>query len=74
MAFSIKSSFVSDDLEVKRTGASIIAREIWGALRGLETFSQLIYRDEQGKVRSLSVKYIMTNLLLPIRIDLSKDC
>ncbi len=41
----------SDDLEVKRTGASIIAREVWGALRGLETFSQLIYRDEHGKVR-----------------------
>lgn len=72
MAFLINPSIVADDLEVKRTGASIIAREIWGALRGLETFSQLIYRDEQGKVSKsfCSVKYIMTNLLLYIRIVL----
>ena len=41
---------VTDDLEVKTTGATIIARQVWGALRGLETFSQLLYQDDQGRV------------------------
>ncbi|KAI0219390.1 Beta-hexosaminidase subunit beta [Lamellibrachia satsuma] len=38
----------SYDLEVKRSGVTIYAREVWGALRGLETFSQLVYQDEAG--------------------------
>ena len=41
---------VADDLEVKRTGVSIITREVWGAVRGIETLSQLIYRDSYGYV------------------------
>lgn len=38
----------SYDLEIKRTGVSIITREVWGALRGMETFSQLVYQDKHG--------------------------
>lgn len=38
----------SYDLEVKRSGVTIFAREVWGALRGLETFTQLVYQDDAG--------------------------
>lgn len=41
----------SYDLEVRRTGATITAREVWGALRGLETFSQLVYKSSNNIYR-----------------------
>lgn len=38
----------SYDLSVSQSGATLTAPAIWGALRGLETFSQLIYFGNDG--------------------------
>ncbi|XP_056146627.1 beta-hexosaminidase subunit beta isoform X2 [Lampris incognitus] len=38
----------SYELSVNQTYALLKAPKVWGALRGLETFSQLVYEDEHG--------------------------
>lgn len=53
------SFWFSDDLEVKRSSVSIITREVWGAIRGMETFSQLVYQDEFGDVSLFRVYSIL---------------
>ena len=42
---------VSDSLYVSMKSAEIRSKSIWGMLRGLETFSQLIYENDDGNVR-----------------------
>ncbi|XP_041369697.1 beta-hexosaminidase subunit alpha-like [Gigantopelta aegis] len=45
-------SLTSDEsyvLDISPTKAELVAKEVWGALRGLETFSQLVVQQNTGK-------------------------
>ena len=48
-----------DDLTISLSSNKLMANSVWGILRGLETFSQLVYENGDGTVRGYRLYYIL---------------
>jgi hypothetical protein len=70
---SVYPFFFKDKLTISNEMAIVEASTVWGLLRGLETFSQLIYINEQNYVCSLDM-YIIFLISLLIFISISLGC
>jgi hypothetical protein len=47
------NNYKIDSITIENTYGIIIAENVWGALNGLETFSQLVFFTEENYVRIL---------------------
>jgi hypothetical protein len=50
-----------DTLQVTGDFASLTSKSLWGSLRGLETFSQLIYENDEGTVSLNNNKFKLSS-------------
>ena len=49
----------TDSLSVMGASNELSANQVWGIIRGLETFSQLIYENDDGLVSNHNCKCIL---------------
>jgi hypothetical protein len=49
---------IIDQIKIENSYGLIIAENVWGALNGLETFSQLFFITDDNYVRILLIKKI----------------
>lgn len=56
--------FCADSLVVYNGAAQLHTKTIWGVLRGLESFSHLIYHGDEGEVRTKlhTIKKVMVDV------------
>ena len=52
-----------DYLTVEGPNSGLLANEVWGAIKGLETFSQLVYLTNQGQVSQHIDMYMYMSML-----------
>ncbi len=69
---SIYLFFFKDTLTISGQMAIVGASTVWGLLRGLETFSQLLYIDEQNYVCSLDIYISLFYVVVAIYLDLHR--
>lgn len=53
-----------DTLTVNSDSGLLEAVSIWGAIRGLETFSHIIYPDEDFGVNLIDIYFLFINILI----------